>query len=477
MGNDDKSKLGLIPLIGLVIGSIIGSGAFSFPGDMATGASAGAIIIAWIITGIGMLTLGFVFQNLSGRKSELNCGIFSYAKEGFGEYIGFNCAWGHWISSMLGNISYLILLFCGIGYFFPVFGNGNNFASLIGASILIWVVHLLIVKGIKTAALVNVVATIGKLIPIFIFVIVAIIMFKVDIFKLDFWGNMNTNLGSVIKQVKSTMLLTLWAFIGIESAVVLSARAKIRKDIGKATIMGLLGVLVIYVLISLLALGTMKQAQLAGLKSPSMAYALEYMVGKWGAIVVNAGLIVSLLGAYLGWTLICAELSFSAAKGKAFPKFFTKENENGSPVNALLVTNLVTEFFLLCAFFSKGTYQLFYSIAGSAVLVPYFFSALYSLKLTITKDTYDKGKNNIRLRDMLISGLSVIYALWLMYAAGLGYMLLLTILFSVGIIVFYIARKEQKEIPFTSTERIIALIIFVLGIITTIMAVMGKISI
>lgn len=476
MEGQGEGKLGLIPLIGLVIGSIIGGGAFSFPADMAKGASAGAIIIAWIITGIGMLALGFVFQSLSQRKPDLDCGIYSYAKEGFGEYIGFNCAWGHWTSSMLGDVSYLVMLFCTIGYFIPIFGDGNNLPALIGESILIWGVHALILKGVKTAAWVNVLTTIGKLIPIFVFIVVSIIMFKVNIFTLDFWGNMSTNLGSVVTQVKSTMIVTLWAFIGIESAVVFSKQAKVRKDISKATIMGLLGVLVIYVLVSLLALGTMKQSQLAQLKSPSMSYALEYMVGKWGAIVVNIGLIISLLGAFLGWTLICSELSYSGGKGGAFPRFFTEENKNGAPKNALLVTNVLTQLFLIWAFFSKSSYQILYAIASSAVLVPYFFCALYSLKLTITKETYTAGDNK-RIRDMAISGLSVIYAVWLIYAAGLSYMLLLTILFSGGIIVFYKARKEENQVPFTNIEKIIVVALIILAIISAYMMIIGKISI
>lgn len=476
MENKEQSKVGLIPLIGLVIGSIIGSGAFSFPGDMAKGASAGAIIIAWAITGLGMLTLGFIFQNLSNRRSDLNCGIYSYAKEGFGDYAGFNCAWGHWISSALGNVSYLVMLFTSIGYFIPAFGHGNNLISLIGASILIWAVHMLILRGVRTAAFVNVVTTIGKLIPIIIFIIVSIVLFKVDVFKYDFWGSMSTNLGSVMDQVKSTMLITLWAFIGIESAVILSARAKVKKDIGKATIIGLLGVLVIYVLISLLALGAMKQAQLAGLKSPSMAYALEFMIGKAGAVVVIIGLIISLLGAYLGWTLICAEVSYSASEGHSFPKFFLKENSNGAPVNALFATNLIIQFFLICTFISKSTYQVIYSIASSAVLVPYFLSALYALKLTITKETYDKD-GGLRTRDMVISGLAVLYAIWLIYAAGLNYMLFLTILFSVGTLVFSKAKKEEGINVFTKAEKAVAVIMFILGIITIIMMITGKIKV
>ena len=477
MEKREEGKLGLIPLVGLVIGSIIGSGAFSFPGDMAKKASAGAIIIAWVITGIGMLTLGFVFQNLSNRRSDLNCGIYSYAKEGFGDYTGFNCAWGHWVSSALGNVSYLVMLFCTLGYFIPAFGDGNNLVSIIAASVVIWIVNGLILKGVKTAAFVNVVTTIGKLIPIIVFIIVSIIVFNVNIFTADFWGGMNTSISGVVQQVRSTMLITLWAFIGIESAVVLSARAKVRKDVGKATIIGLLGVLIIYVLISLLALGAMKQAQLANLKSPSMAYALELMVGKWGAVIVNVGLVISLLGAYLGWTLICAELAFSASKGKAFPKFFLKENANGSPENSLLVTSLLIQFFLICAFFSKSTYQVLYSIASSAVLVPYFFSAMYCLKLAVTKETYTAGEENIRLRDMAISGISVIYSIWLIYAAGLNYLLLLTILFSAGIIVYRKAKNEAKLVAFTKTERVVASIILILGVITLYLMITGKITV
>lgn len=471
MENKSESKVGLIGLTGLVIGSIIGSGAFSFPGDMAKGASAGAIILAWCITGIGMFTLAYVFQHLSNKRPDLNCGIYSYAKEGFGDYTGFNCAWGHWISSMLGNISYLVMLFCSLGYFFPAFGSGNNLASLIGATIVIWIVHILISKGIRTAAFVNIVTTIGKLMPIVFFVVVSILLFKVNIFKMDFWGHMNTNLGSVMTQVKSTMLITLWAFIGIESAVILSGRAKVQKDIGKATILGLFSVLIIYVLISLLALGTMSQQQLAGLKSPSMAYALEFMVGKWGAAIVIIGLIISLLGVYLDWTLICAEVSYNGGKGKAFPKFFSTENKHGSPKGALLATNLITQFFLICAFFSKSTYQVLYSIASSAVLVPYFFSALYSFKLSRTEDGSARGK------DIFISGLGVVYALWLMYAAGLHYMLLLTILFSAGIFVYYKARKEEGQVVFTKNEKIIASILLILGIMTVILAITGVIKI
>ncbi len=119
-------KLKIGALIALVVGSMIGGGIFSLPQNMAASASAGAVLIGWVITAIGMLTLAFVFQTLANRKPDLDLGIYAYAKAGFGDYMGFSSAWGYWISAWLGNVSYFVLLFSTLGYFFPVFGEGNT---------------------------------------------------------------------------------------------------------------------------------------------------------------------------------------------------------------------------------------------------------------------------------------------------------------------------------------------------------------
>ncbi len=72
-------------------------------------------------------------------------------KQGFGEYIGFNSAWGYWLSAWIGNVSYSVLLFGAVGYFLPMFGAGNNVASIIGASVLLWAFTLLILNGVSGA--------------------------------------------------------------------------------------------------------------------------------------------------------------------------------------------------------------------------------------------------------------------------------------------------------------------------------------
>lgn len=110
--------------------SIIGGGVFNLMHDMSAGAGAGAIIIGWVITAIGMLMLAKTFQNLTMKRPDLDAGVYSYAEAGFGKYMGFNSAWGYWLSAWLGNVGYATLLMSAVGYFFPVFGDGQNIWSI-----------------------------------------------------------------------------------------------------------------------------------------------------------------------------------------------------------------------------------------------------------------------------------------------------------------------------------------------------------
>src|SRR5688572_7584668 len=167
-------KLTLLPLIALVVGSMIGGGVFNLPSDMSRGASPGAIIIGWLITGIGMLMLAFVYQGLAVRKPNLNAGPYAYAKAGFGDFVGFNSAWGYWISAFLGNVAYAVAIFSALSYFMPVFGDGNNLAAIIGASIALWSIHALVLRGVKEAALINTITTLAKLVPLILFVLLAL---------------------------------------------------------------------------------------------------------------------------------------------------------------------------------------------------------------------------------------------------------------------------------------------------------------
>jgi len=453
-----SSKLTLLPLTALVVGSMIGGGVFNLPSDMSAHASPGAILIGWGITGLGMLMLAFVYQGLAVRKPALNSGPYAYARAGFGPYIGFQSAWGYWVSAWVGNVSYAVAIFGSMAYFFPVFGSGNNLASVVGASAALWGLHFLVLRGVRQAAFVNLITTAAKMAPLMAFILIAIFAFNYDKFTLNFWGAAGAGgegLGGVAAQVKSTMIVTLWVFIGIEGASVYSARAEKRSDVGKATVIGFLGALTIYVLVSLVSTGILTQSQLAGLPVPSMAGVLESLVGTWGAALVSVGLVVSVGGAFLSWTMLCAEIPFVAAKDGAFPRWFAAENAAGSPVNSLWITNGLVQLFLIVTLFANSSYQFLYTIASVAILPPYVFSGAYALKLALTGETYETDASG-RARDIAIGGIATVYGVWLCYAAKLSDLLLATILFAPATLVYMIARKERGERMFTTLEAVIA---------------------
>ncbi len=438
------NKLRLGALTALVIGSMVGSGVFSLPQNMAAGAGPLAIIIGWGITAVGMLALVFVYQSLATRKPDLDAGPYAYAKAGFGPFVGFNSAWGYWISAWVGNVSYAVIVFSALSYFFPSFGDGNTWQAVLGASVLLWAIHLLIMAGVRQAAIVNLIVTVAKIAPIVLFVGIVAVAFKVDVWSLDFTGLGNASLGSIMDQVKSTMLVTLWVFIGIEGASVFSARAERRKDIATATVLGFLTCLALYALVSLLSLGILSQPELAALKNPSMAGVLEAVVGPWGAILINLALVVSVVGAFLAWTLLAAEIPHVAGKDGTMPKFFGHENARGVPSTSLVITNLLVQAFLVVTLFAQSTYQALFYIASAAILVPYIFSGAYAAKLAITGEGY--GAAESRNGALVIGLVATVYGLWLVYAAGLSYLFMCAILYAPGVAFYVWARRAADKV-------------------------------
>lgn len=270
------------------------------------------------------------------------------------------------------------------------------------------------------------------------------------------------------------MLVTVWVFIGIEGAVVFSGRAKKRSDIGKATVLGIITIILIYMLITLLSLGVMKRAGLANLGQPAMAELLKSVVGEWGAVLVNIGLIISVIGAWLSWTMFAGQLPYEAAKTGTFPKWFAKENKNGAPINSLVFTNIWVEIFMFSYLITASAYNFFYSIASAAILVPYAFSAFYQLKYSMHETKAVKG----RTINLIVGLVSSIYALWLLYATGFDFLLLMMILFAAGVPVYiYMQKKENKvDKVFSPIEAGVAIVFVVLAIYAVYQLVIGGIS-
>jgi arginine:ornithine antiporter / lysine permease len=463
---DTGQKMSRLQLTAMVVGGMVGAGIFSLPRTFANATGPVGAAIAWLVAGIGMYTLARVFQSLAERKPNLDAGVFVYAKEGFGDYPGFLSAFGYWIGSCIGNVSYWVLIKSTLGAFFPVFGDGNTVVAIGVASIGIWLFHFLILRGVKQAAFINTVVTFAKVIPILVFIVILIFVFRFGTFHLNIQSAAEE--GGLVQQIRATMFVTVFVFIGIEGASVYSRYAKERTDVGRATIMGFCGVTALMVLVSMLPFAVLPRGDVAAMRQPSMAAVLESVVGPWGGIFVSIGLVVSVLGAYLAWSLICAEVMFAAARNRDMPAIFARENANNVPANALWITNIVVQLLVASTYFSRDAFALMLNLTSSMSLIPYLFVAAYGWMVSNRGESYEVRPEE-RRRDLVLASIAVIYTLFMIVAGGLKFILLSAILYAPGTVLYVIARRERKLPVFKGVSDwvifIVAAVAAIVGIV------------
>ena len=311
---------------------------------------------------------------LTRLRPDLDGGIFTYAKEGFGELVGFCSARGYWLCAVIANVSYLVIVFAALSIFTDrggsvILGDGNT----AGADRRIRPAVDRACAGVARRANRGQHQSGGhpaKLLPLGMFAVLAAIAFKMDVFTLDFKG---TALGKPVwEQVKDTMLITLWVFIGVEGAVVVSARARNKKDVGRATMLAVLSALAVYLMVTLLSLGVVPRSELAEMRNPSMAVLMVELIGPWGDVLIAAGLIISVCGAYLSWTIMAAEVPLLAAQHGAFPRVFGKQNRHRAPSSSLWLTNIAVQLALVLIWLTGSNYDSLLTIASEMITVPYF---------------------------------------------------------------------------------------------------------
>ena len=483
MGENKQTagKLGVIGLACIVISSMVGGGVFSLPQNMAAGASAGAVLLAWLITGVGMYFIANTFSVLSRVKPNLTAGIYMYAREGFGPYVGFTIGWGYWLCQIFGNVGYAVITMDALNYFFPpYFAGGNNLLSIVCGSVLIWGFNWVVLRGVRQAAILNILGTIGKLVPLLLFCLILLFVFHLDKFDFNFWGHLvenGKNLGSLSAQLKSTMLVTLWAFIGIEGAVVLSNRAKSQAAVSKATFLGFVGCLVVYMGLSLLPYGFLTQEEIAAVANPSTAGVLEQVVGPWGAWVMNIGLLIAVLSSWLAWTMIAAEIPAAAAQNGTFPKQFARENQNGAPSVSLWVTSILMQLAILMVYFSNNAWNTMLSITGVMVLPAYLASTGYLWKL-VEDGEYAKIAPTGRAGALFTALVGTVYGVWLVYAAGIKYLFLAVIFLALGIPLYVYSRRQQgAPVVFTSGEKQVAGLLIAFAVVAAYVFARGLVKI
>lgn len=474
---DNKERnLGVFPLAMFAVGLTLASGVFSLSGDFAkSGAHTLATLIGWAVCGVGMFALTMAFFKLSVVKKDLTSGIYSYANEGFGNYVGFNSAWGYWMSAILAQISFIALLFETIGNFVPAFGNGANLLSIVVASVVIWALSLLVLRGVNQAVILNAIVVIAKVIPVIVVVIAIIVggAFKWDVFVDNFSG---TGEMSLLEQVKGTVYTTVWIFIGIEGAVVISGRGKNTKISGQATIISFASLFILYVIISVLSMGVMPAKQLDELPNPSLGGVLEAVVGPWGATLVNVGVIISLGGALFSYTILCVDSAFGPAEHEAFPAILARKNKNGAPTWAVIISGLIIQLFIIIMYLNNATFQALYALSTSAIMVPYVLSAFYYFKVVMNGEDkeFEGGK---RFIPWLIAIGASVYGFWLLYASGTTYILIASLLYAPGTIMYiYNRHKRGKKIFDGIGSVIVCVVLVVAAIISLVLTANGTLA-
>ncbi|WP_371526385.1 basic amino acid/polyamine antiporter [Streptomyces sp. NBC_01283] len=451
-GASPAVKLTLTTLTMMVVGSMVGAGVFSLPRRFAQETGVAGALIAWAIAGTGMLMLAFVFQTLAVRRPDLDAGVYAYAKAGFGEYLGFFSAFGYWASACVGNVTYWVLIMSTVGAIWPTLGDGDTLLAVVLSSFGLWGFFLLIRRGVKEAAAINRIVTVAKIVPIIVFVILALFFFDASVFADNFGGA--DYAGSLFNQVRGTMLATVFVFLGVEGASVYSRHAKRREDVGRATILGFLSVFAVFASVTIVSYGIMPMAEIAELRQPSMAGVLEEAVGTWGKVFVSVGLIVSVLGAYLAWTLMAAEVLFVAAKDDDMPRFLRKATSQDVPVPALLMTTALSQVVLVVTMFSDDAFNFALDLTSALSLIPFLLAACFAVKIALGPGSEQVAGRSTR-KELVVAVIATLYTAFLLYAAGLKFVLVSFLLYAPATLLFIKARREQNRRLFSPREAVI----------------------
>ncbi len=383
--------LGFLPLLAMVVGAIVGAGIYNAPADLAGKANPGWIVVAWMVTGAGLHSLVSVFRYLARRRPDLDGGIYRYARAAAGEFAGFQSAYGYWWSSLFTNLAYFFIIVKVLGHYLPVLATDRRLGLAL-ASALLWSAYFLIRAGMRTAGWVNAGLTALKILPLLLVAGAAIVRFDPG---LTLHGPFSAVLpggapSTAWQQVGSCLGVTVFAFLGIEGAVVVSARARRQRDVARATGAGFAIALLLYVLVSVFTLGAIPAAELAGAGSP-LGEVLRRAMGEGGRLVLDAGFLLSVLGALLAWFLLAAETPCSAAAPDgAFPPAFGRTDRRATPRFALGVSAALSQLLLLL-FYSTAAgrsrvplLQNFYfaaiNISVICALVPYSLAALLAIR-------------------------------------------------------------------------------------------------
>ena len=434
--NSPKNQVGIIVSIALVVGNMIGSGVFLLPSVLAP--YGGISIFGWIFTATGAFFLARVFSYFSKIIPNTSGGPYVYSKKGLGEFMGFIVGWGFWISLWTGNAAIATAFVSYLSVFFPILETHSILASLIGLAA-IWFLTWINMRGIKEAGAVQVITTILKVIPLLLVAIFGIFLIHIDNFR-----PFNSSNLSAFEAISTTATLTLWAFIGMESATIPAKNIKNPdKTIPKATMIGTLVVTVIYIFSTMTVMG-MIPADSLKVSSAPFADAASLIWGGKARYIIAAGATISTFGALNGFILMTGQIPYAVAQDNLFPKIFGKPGKKGTPIYSLLISGILVSV-LMTMNFTKSMVESFHFIillATVTILIPYLFSSISYLVLALGKH---KTQMNTSYKKIAVAILAASYSFWAILGSGFKTILLGSIIVIVGVVIYFIVKRNNLK--------------------------------
>ncbi len=444
-----RREMGLWTATAMVVGNMIGSGVFLLPAALAGVAIVygSSVLLAWVITGVGAMLLAGVFATMGGRYPKMG-GPYAYARRAFGDFVGFQTAWGYWIAAWVGNAAIATAF---VGYttvLWPSLSDSN--LAMAGLAVgAIWLLTVVNAFGVRQGGWVQVATTILKFVPLAVIGVIGLFSLVGDHFTpfLVASGPVGRQGLTLLEGITAAIGLTLWAFIGLESATVPAEEVKDpKRTIPRATYLGTAVTTLIYIVATVAVMGIIPLAALSGSNAPFADAATSLWGGTWGKWVALVGMI-SAFGALNGWTLLTARISLAASGDGLFPKAFGRVHGTrrtpvvGLVIAAALVTGLVFMNYNE-SLVNQFTFMLL--LATLTTVVPYAFAAAAEITLMIREpERFAGGK---LVRDTAVAILGFGYAVWAMYATGSeaiakGYILLM-----LGIPIYlYLRWRRQRD--------------------------------
>ena len=411
MAGANKGSMGFWSCTALVVGNMVGSGVFLLPSSLA--AYGGLSLFGWLVSTTGAVLLAFTFARLA-RLNPGAGGPYAYTRDGFGSFAGYLCAWTYWKAAWIGNAAIAVTLVGYLRVFIPVLADPLLMvATAIGA---IWLCTLINLRGITAFAVVQNLLTALKLIPLLLVGILGWFHFNPDYLTIPAPSEL-PNMGYA-QAIATTAALTLWSFIGLESATVPADDVRDpKKTIPRATLFGTLAAAAVYILSITAVQGLMPPEVLAKSTSP-FADAARILLGDWGYYLVAAGAVIACLGALNGWVLLQGQIPVAPARDGLFPESLGKLNKNGAPANGLLASGLLVTALVMVDGHGElvEVFNVIILLGTMTGVVPYAFCTAALLQLLAVKP--DSFSPRSRPQVLAIGCLGFLYSLWALYGTG-----------------------------------------------------------